>query len=145
MPDSDQPKEVPVEYCLDNIEREIQESIQRFPTNARNYEGLDSLGRFMMFSNNFTGTIRTATTMLNDDGTTKVYDANPDNQKWKEDLVRKLHLQEIHEIIRTLGYSLDVLRNTRQGEKKSDELWEMIRNIWIEMRKRGFSSTELKG
>ncbi len=99
----------------------------------------------MMFSNNFTGTIRTATTMLNDDGTTKVYDANPDNQKWKEDLVRKLHLQEIHEIIRTLGYSLDVLRNTRQGEKKSDELWEMIRNIWIEMRKRGFSSTELKG
>lgn|GEM_PF-5664314 len=83
--------------------------------------------------------------MLNDDGTTKVYDANPDNQKWKEDLVRKLHLQEIHEIIRTLGYSLDVLRNTRQGEKKSDELWEMIRNIWIEMRKRGFSSTELKG
>ncbi len=124
----------------DDYREYIRAEIER----TKNMKPLDL---FLRYQNNFTVSVLGSCKHLLPDGSPILADGDNSGNKHLGEVE---HWFEIREAINVLGYdveevSLAINELNALGKKADDRRKEMLRNIWIEMRKKGFTRLELIG
>jgi hypothetical protein len=151
---------VPCEYTQEDLKRDIDEWIDgpSFGSEKGEFKKYPFLRQFSTYQNNFWTMVKHVCDYINDDGSVDeeqvLKDYKPitkDHPRWnecvaeREYLIRIEHSREIYKICKDLGYDPKEMGQILSATPLSEEKLEMIKNIWIEMRKIGFNRMDLIG
>jgi len=139
---------IPCEYTEENLQGDIKEWIEgpamRSIETREEFKQKSFLQQFMGYQNNFFTDVHDVFRYLNDDGSLRDDLDRIMVRERLQSMVEKRHLKELYQVINMLGYDRKEIEGLYSG-KRTDEQRAMVKNIWIEMRKLGFSRMDLIG
>ena len=116
--------------------RERQLSLSSNDKNKEWFQNLTETKLFNAYQNNFWGKFRVACELYNADGSVK-----PEQKEWAETVEKYATSGTLHQDLRKIITELGIIEQF--GSTLKDDELETIKNAYIKMRGRGYSSREL--